>query len=480
MIKLENLSFRYAGTKAGQESLLNISLHIRKGECILLTGESGCGKTTLTRVLNGLCPRFYEGELSGAYLLAQQNTGGLSLSDIGRQVGSVFQDPRSQFFCTNTTDEVVFSMEARGYPRPEMERRLEALFDILPVENLLEREIFTLSSGEKQKIAIASVCATAPKVLVLDEPSANLDADSIEQLGRLLAKLKEQGHTLVISEHRLHYLAKLMDRMLVMEGGRIVKELSRAEALERHASFYQNLGLRSLALPVLACGYAAAGRGKPCAQAEKIYLSRGTKEILQEMDLSVYAGEILAITGSNGAGKTTFCRVFTGADKENSGIVRYGGIPLKPKNRIRKSFFVQQDADYQLYTETVEKELMLGIENTEETRKRMEQYLGELNLLPYRKRHPASLSGGQKQRVLLAAAALRRHSLIVLDEPTSGLDGRHMRKTALLLRRLAAGGTCIVLITHDIEFIESCVNRIVHIENGKIAYVCTLAQKQQP
>lgn len=151
----------------------------------MLTGVSGCGKTTVTRILNGLCPRFYEGELSGEYHLNGQDTAELQLSEIGRQVGSVFQDPRSQFFCTNTTDEVVFSMEARNYPQPEMERRLEALCDILPIQNLLEQEIFTLSSGEKQKIAIASVCATGPKVVVLDEPSENLDAESIEQLGRL-------------------------------------------------------------------------------------------------------------------------------------------------------------------------------------------------------------------------------------------------------------------------------------------------------
>ena len=478
MLQLQEVSFRYAGANHGTESLSQINLDIKAGECILLTGPSGCGKTTLTRILNGLCPQFYEGEMTGRYLLDGKNANELSLSQIGVKIGSVFQDPRSQFFCTNSTDEVMFSMESRAYPQPDMERRLEALCDILPVQGLLNQDIFTLSSGEKQKIAIASVCATAPQVLVLDEPSANLDSDTIEQLSQLLARLKERGHTIIVSEHRLYYMARLFDRMLVMENGCIQNEYTQWQAAEKAPGFWSAQGLRGLVPPKLEISRSPIDNPKTnaFAEAEKLLSVKGGKEILRDLDFQIYPGEIVALIGSNGAGKTTFCRALTGASKESGGIVRYNGAITKAKKRIPYAFFVQQDADYQLYAETVYKELLIGLPQDPATIKRTEYYLRELGLSPFRDRHPGSLSGGQKQRVLLAAAALRPGRLLVLDEPTSGLDGQNMIKTAALLKELAGAGSSIMVITHDMELVERCATRICYVDHGKIAYSDQLKQ----
>ena len=201
MIELENLSYAYPGT-AAQGQLNHVTLNIADGECILLTGVSGCGKTTLTRVLNGLCPQFYGGRLEGSYRINGKDAARTPVHELGTLVGSVFQDPRSQFFATNTTDELVLGMENIPLPRAEMQKRVREISAWMDMERLLDRRIFPLSSGEKQRLAVASVCAMEPGTLVLDEPSANLDGEAVQRLSTLLLRLKERGHTIVLSEHR--------------------------------------------------------------------------------------------------------------------------------------------------------------------------------------------------------------------------------------------------------------------------------------
>ena len=220
MIELKNISFSYANSH-GDSQLCHIDLTVKKGELIILAGKSGCGKTTLTRVLNGLCPQFYPGTLTGSYLLAGKDALKMPIHQLGTMVGSVFQDPRSQFFTTNTTDEIALGMENIPLERAVMQKRIELVCAQMNIERLLNRRIFPLSSGEKQLIAIASICAMEPKVIVMDEPSANLDSDSMMRLGTLLYRLKEAGHTVILSEHRFHYVRDSFDRLVFMENGAI-------------------------------------------------------------------------------------------------------------------------------------------------------------------------------------------------------------------------------------------------------------------
>ena len=231
MIELKNISFTYENSRDGESQLRHVDLQVAQGELVILAGRSGCGKTTLTRVLNGLCPQFYPGELTGSYLLDGQDALKMPVHQLGTMVGSVFQDPRSQFFTANTTDEIVLGMENIPLERPVMQQRVKAVCSQMNIERLLDRRIFPLSSGEKQLIAIASVCAMEPKVIVMDEPSANLDRDSMVRLGALLYRLKEAGHTILLSEHRFHYVRDSFDRLVFMENGEISAIYSRSEAL---------------------------------------------------------------------------------------------------------------------------------------------------------------------------------------------------------------------------------------------------------
>ncbi|MFI3250457.1 MAG: ABC transporter ATP-binding protein [Eubacteriales bacterium] len=464
MIQIEDLSFQYQGAKT--PSLCDVTLHIQQGEFILLTGESGCGKTTLTRILNGLCPQFYAGTIKGNCLLEKETILSLNLSEIGLRVGSVFQDPRSQFYTRNTTDEIVTSMEYRNFSQDDMEGNLTYICDLLKIHPLLDQDIFKLSSGEKQKIAIASACVTKPKILVLDEPSANLDGVGTKQLTDLLQKLKEQGVTIVVSEHRLQYLQGLFDRMIVMDQGKIKCSYTRAQAEQLSDETLVEMGLRLLNTPDNMKS-SAKHQEEICFDIKELSFLRKKTEILTELSVKIPKGKITVVTGENGSGKTTLCKILCGLLKENNGKILWGHEVFPKKQRIKQCFFVGQDADYQLFCPTVWEEVGLNLKKTEDLQTANTEILDKLHLLEYKDRHPVSLSGGQKQRVLLATSLLRERKILILDEPTSGLDGNHMRIIAKILQDFAQKHQITILvITHDIEFGNLIADSVLTLKKG--------------
>lgn len=463
---LWGVTFRYANGEQG--ALNSLDLEIKRGECVLLCGSSGCGKTTVTRLLNGLIPHYYEGKLSGAVTVLGRDIRETAIEELAGAVGSVFQNPRSQFFCVDTTAELAFGCENMGLPEAEIRRRMDKTVSEMRIEGLLGRSIFNLSGGEKQKIACAGVAAMLPELIVLDEPTSNLDLDAIDELREVIAAWRSQGRTVVIAEHRLGWLDGLCDRVIFMENGAVSAEFAGTDFFALSTQKLNSMGLRALHTDRYFLGSEAGLHAiKPFSGGEVITLegfsySYGRQAALGIVRLELPVGSVTAVVGHNGAGKSTFVRCLCGLQKRFRGTVTLGGRRLRSKDMMRLSYMVMQDVNHQLFTETVLEEVLLGAEEGSEAR--ADEILGKLGISRYKERHPMSLSGGQKQRVAIASALLAGKKLLVFDEPTSGLDFRSMERTAELLRSL---GSTVLIVTHDMELIERCCTHILHIENGQ-------------
>lgn len=463
IIQISNVSFQYENSEKG--ALHDVSLTVEPGECILLCGESGCGKTTITRLLNGLIPHFYEGTLNGMVEVCGLKIQEEELYTIAEKVGSVFQNPRSQFFCLDTTSEVAFGCENMGLPEDEIKQRIAKVTRELKMENLMGRNIFKLSGGEKQRVACASVSAMQTEIFVLDEPTSNMDLDAIEELKQTLLFWKKQGKTIVIAEHRLYWLKDICDRVIYMEEGHIVSDLPMKTFVTFSEDRIKAMGLRGLSLSQPEFPEKTEKSGKTITF-KNYHFNYEKEEVLHMSDVTVPAESIIAVTGHNGAGKSTFLRCLCGLEKKFKGHTVLDGANLSGRQMLKNCYMVMQDVNHQLFCETVEEEIQLGM--AEEKADKVSDLLRELDLAGFRERHPMSLSGGQKQRVAIASAVLAEKSVLIFDEPTSGLDYKHMRQTAGLFQRLKERKKTMFIITHDPELIAMCCTHVLHIEHGEV------------
>ena len=481
MINFKNVSFSYSGEHGTGDGVSEIDLTIKDGEFVVLCGESGCGKTTVTRLINGLAPHFYEGEMSGSVMIGDVCVNTENLSDIAALTGSVFQNPKSQFFNLDTTGELVFGCENLGIPRGQIQQRLEKTKRDLQLDNLMDRDIFELSGGEKQQIACASCYTADPRVFVLDEPSSNLDKRAIQRLHRMLIKIKAAGKTVVIAEHRLYYLMDVADRFIYMRSGKIERIFTRDEMKALSESDLTALGLRLTdmqSLAVLARKENAAREtpvkgstppesqpvSKPALEALDVTCGYGSTRVLDIERLALPEHSIVALIGDNGSGKSTFAQALAGLIPSN-GSIAVGGAYLTAEERSKRSFMVMQDVNRQLFADSILEEVMM---NTGASAADAEAVLVRLGILELKDRHPASLSGGQKQRTAIASALCAKKDLLIFDEPTSGLDRRGMERFGSLLRELQTSAALSLVITHDPELIMSCCTHILHIENGRV------------
>ena len=464
MIEFQDVSFRYPDGADG--GLRHVDLTIPDGQCVLLCGRSGCSKTTLTRLINGLIPQFFAGEMTGRVLLDGEDVSKLPMHRIAQRVGSVFQNPRTQFFNVDTDSEIAFGMENEAVPQGQLQRRVMQTAAALHIENLLGRNIFALSGGEKQKIAFASVYAMNPQVYLLDEPSSNLDMTAIGELREHLRLIKSQGKTVIIAEHRLYYLTDVADRIIYLENGRIAGDFTPEQFIALSAEKRQSMGLRALDLHEEKPKCAAVPKQPPVLELKDVSLAYKKQEVLSNISLQAAPGDIIAVVGHNGAGKTTFSRALCGLHKETSGSYLWNGKPQKPKERMKRSYMVMQDVNYQLFAESVETECTFGIKHpdTEIAAKTLEK----LGLLPFRERHPNTLSGGQKQRLAAATSMVCGKELLVFDEPTSGLDYDSMVRLSSLIRQLSNMGKIIFIVTHDYEFVCRSCTRVLYMDDGGI------------
>lgn len=461
MIHFENYSFTY-GKESGESGIHNIDLTISQGECILFCGSSGCGKSTLIRSINGIIPHLMPGRSEGKVYVKGLDVQATEMYELSKVTSSVFQNPKSQFFNTDVESEILYSLENQGIDVNIIEERLTKTISELKLQDLTGRSMFELSGGEKQQIAFAGAYISDAPVVLLDEPTANLDPDSIIKIKNIIIKMKAEGKTILIAEHRLSWLNGIVDRVIYMKNGHLEKCVSHEEFYAMAESERVNLGLRELENISVSINTHAPLNDKSTKrflEASGLTLSYKKHIVQDNLNLHVSKGEILGITGVNGAGKTTLLRTLAGLSKQKAGVITLNGKKLNAKQRRRDFGMVMQDVNYQLFADSCENECMLG--NPGINKEKACHLLNEALLCGLNDRHPQSLSGGQKQRLALAVCKASDKDVLLLDEPTSGLDYKSMSAVKETLKRLSSEGKAIIVVTHDTEFLNLVCDRVM-------------------
>lgn len=479
MIDVASLSFSYVSELTGDrvEALKDVDLSADAGSLTLVCGASGCGKSTLMKALTGLVPQMTPGELDGVVRINGRNLADVALTDVGHLCSSVFQNPRTQFFCDTVAEELAFCGENYGRERATLRQQSERAAKLMGISHLMERKLTTLSGGQLQKVALACALASGAPVLLADEPTSNLDPAAISEVRAALKVLKEQGLTIVVVEHRLHFLRGLADQVLLMESGRVTRRWNGAEFFSMGQAQRRSLGLRTLVdpgPPETWVGQVQAGRQEKQAGRQEnreatpsqvrlscrgLSFAYGASPVFEGLDADFPAGQITCIAGANGVGKTTLVRVLCGLAAPSSGSISMDGVPASRKTRRSACALVMQDTGRQLFSDTLAGELTIGASHA--SGQSGEQLLADFDLANLGERHPLSLSGGQKQRLVIAAARATGRPIVILDEPTSGVDARHLDSITATLRRIADEGAAVVVVTHDGEFAAACADRLI-------------------
>ena len=490
IIDIEKVTYTYPG--AARPALHDFSLRVDEGEFLLVTGPSGAGKSTLLRLLNGLVPHFYGGTLSGSVRVAGCDPVELGPGEMSDTVGLVFQDPEAQFVAEGVEDEMAFAMENAGLPLPLMRKRVEEALHALGIEHLRARRVSTLSGGERQRVAIAAVLTMQPKVLVLDEPTSQLDPQTAEEVLDSLVKLnKDLGLTVILSEHRLERVVQHADRLLYIgadgesvigEPREILAEIPLAPPLARVGKL---LGWSPLPLSIKEArrfaskwqpnidaqeGQARTATKQPGIRLQDVWFGYSGREVLRGFSLDLYPGEITALMGRNGAGKTTILKLIMGLLKPLRGRVQTLGLDTRqasPEALSKLLGYVPQQPDVLLFADTVQGE----IDFTRRAHRLPPDgsgLLSSLGLAPYHASDPKDLSVGERQRVALAAVLAGEPLALVLDEPTRGLDYLQKDNLVSILRGLRDAGRTVVLATHDVELAAHLADRIVLVGDGDI------------
>lgn len=528
IIELKDVSFTYAsaasdGTEAPKPALSHITATIGTGEFVGIIGPSGAGKSTLASVMSGAIPHHFKGTLFGATLVDGKDTCDITLTDISQIVGSVLQDIDTQMVASVVEDEMLFGLENFGVPHTEIEGRIEETLATVGITDLRDREIATLSGGQKQKVAIAAILALYPRVLVLDEPTAALDPASSTLVFDTLEEVRRQGVTVVVIEQKVALLSKYCDRILVMDQGKLLLDGTPREVFA-HAEKLRSIGVDSPRVARIYNSLAQDGllpQGKPCLTVEEAaaieerlipeasrtapaegFFRQGSKHVVaarphaegaepvvklrdvcfqypnggaavKDLEMSVYPGEMVAVVGQNGAGKTTLTKLLNGLLKPSTGEVRISGLSTKevPTSRIAAHCATLfQNPDYQLCKDTVLDEVAFGLElqgiDEEEAKRRALRVIERFGLPE--KESPFSLSRGQRQVVALASVVVMEPDVVLLDEPTSGLDYRECMTVMDTVSEMANRGCAVIMVCHDMEVVSDFAERLVVMANGMI------------
>ncbi len=490
LIEWQKLAFWYAGANCAV--LRDVHLDIKEGEFVLVAGPSGAGKSTLLRTINALVPHFSGGRISGHVRVASRNPIAEGPRAMSRIVGFVQQDPETQFVVDTVEDELAFAMENCGWPQEQMQRRVEEVLDQLGIAGLRMRRIQSLSAGQKQRVAIGSALTLQPQVLVLDEPTSQLDPEAAEGVLTTLRDLNRRlGLTVVLSEHRLERIVPYADRVIYLPGagqapiagspreilpempfGPPVVELAKALewkpvplTVEEARTFAAQLKPRSAEL-----AHSTSDEGTSI-EAHNLWFDYGGVDALRGIELRARPGQLLALTGRNGSGKTTLLKHLVGLLQPRQGEIFVYGLDTRTtsvQQLIRYVGYVPQDPSSLLFADTVRQELEFtrrahGLAPTDHRR-----WLEMLGLEGLGERYPRDLSVGERQRVALASILIAEPSTLLLDEPTRGLDPLEKQELAAFLRAQTAEGHTVILATHDVELAAQCAQRVIVIDEGRV------------
>ncbi len=472
-IEVKKLSYNYPQEK--NLVLNDVSFSVKEGEIYGIIGPSGCGKSTLMLALSGLIPHSIKGNLNGNVFVLGKDTKNSSMIELSQKIQILFQSPESQLFALNVEDEITFGLENLNMPWFEIERRLDNVLELLNIEDLRNRSIEELSSGQKQRVALASILAMEPKILLFDEPTANLDQPSIRKLIDLIKELKKR-HTIIIVEHNVGMIKEICDRVLLIDNGKVLVE-GRTENVFRSEE-YNKIMLKPHNMYEI------------INKIEKINTQSKNKTILEIRDLnfkysnnvralndihlSIGKRDFIGILGLNGSGKSTLALNIIG-------ILRGSGeILLEGKNinksdvyeRTKKIGYVFQNPNYQLFEENLYNEIAFGLKNIglneKEVEKRANEALHIVNLAELRNNDPHALSVGQKRRVSIASVLAMKPEIMIVDEPDTGLDHKNARELMDYIKKLNEDGKTIIMISHSIELVAEYCNRIIGMKDGKI------------
>jgi energy-coupling factor transport system ATP-binding protein len=491
-IRVEHLSYSYPGEDG--LALDDVTLAIPEGQFVLVAGPSGGGKSTLLRCLNGLVPHFSGGVVRGTVEVAGHDPIAAGPQTMSRVVGFVFQDPEAQFVLDRVEDEVAFALENAALPRPEMRLRVDEVLQLLGLSALSHRPLTELSGGEKQRVAIAAALAQRQQVLVLDEPTSQLDPQSAEEVLQALVRLNQDlGLTIIIAEHRLERVLPYADQLVYLEPGQPVLGGSPRDVLPRISlvpplvEVGKALGWSPLPLTIkegrsfaLRTTIEAAPRETPVRgqgdllQVQGVSFAYNGEPVLRDVDLRLGAGELVALMGRNGSGKTTLLRCVVGLLQPQRGDVRLDGRSLRGRGAAsicREIGYLPQTPDDLLFADSVAEELAVTLRNhglLQRPPLDPAEVIATLGLQDVQSRYPRDLSVGQRQRVALAAITVTRPRVLMLDEPTRGLDYQAKGVLADLLRRWQAEGMAILLVTHDVELVAQVAERVVLLSDGRV------------
>jgi energy-coupling factor transport system ATP-binding protein len=512
-VSVRGVTFTYHD--ADRPALRAISFTQNAGEMIGVMGASGAGKSTLAKCLNRIIPEFEDGDFHGAIRIAGESIEHLRVCDLAPKVGMVFQDFESQLFSTNVAHEVAFAMEQVGMDRAEMVRRIKPALEAVGLRGFEHRDPMSLSGGEKQRLAIASVLALRPSVIVLDEPTTDLDPEGRAEVFELIKKLRAQGLSLIVIEHESEEL-RAADRIVVLREGEIATEGPPSEVFARtelltacgvrppglgHAlellgidaqpkSVEQAYEVIVRAYPsIVATTYDSIARSRAPEQPQAAdnaivgpafvgienvsYSYGGGPRVLDSIDLKVGAGEFLAIVGQNGSGKTTLAKHIVGLLQPATGRITIDGkdrSQMRPAETAREVAYVFQNPDHQIFAATVEDEVAFGPRNfglpADEIKRRCDEALEAVGLQNERQSDPFLLSKGERQRLAVASVLVLRPRMLILDEPTTGLDYREQLRMMALVRDLNRAGIAIVIITHTPWLVAEYARRVVLMRKG--------------